>query len=73
MKEPNKKIETSMNPDQEEEVNINETDDIKVFIRKTQLQNRVLRKITETLRQSNIKEKEENSPEQESSNHNLAN
>jgi hypothetical protein len=57
MKEPVKTDDkTLLNPEKEEAVNTNEADDINQFIRKTQLQNQILKKITESLKQPAEKE-----------------
>ena len=51
MKDPvEKKDEMLENPVKEEEVSANETYDINQFIRKTQLQNVILKRITENLK-----------------------
>jgi len=57
MKDPVKTDdETLLNLDKEEVVDTNESDDINRFIRKTQLQNSILKKITENLKQLADKE-----------------
>jgi hypothetical protein len=52
MKNSVKIDQTPVNPELEEEVNTNETDDISLFVRKTRLQNRILKQMTESLEQS---------------------
>ena len=49
MARPEKKKVTVVEQELEEEVNTNETDELNLFIRRTKLQNRVLKKMTEKL------------------------
>ena len=49
MARPEKKKVTVVEEELEEEVNTDETDELHLFIRRTQLQNRVLKKMTEKL------------------------
>jgi hypothetical protein len=59
MTDQEKKIDLPEKAGLEEEVNTNETDDMNLFIRKTKLQNRILKKMTENLEQSFSREIEE--------------